>query len=186
MFCQFCKECVSKVCRNSAKARSEESISCFKYTSKGEEEGVTRFGFTRGSRVRRLRVRPASIVAKSEGGDECLLCRLGLDVTHTGRVSVVISFLVRSNMEVLLSSLGTTLRHNIEVRVLANGCLKVARPSTLCLLGGRLNSGMRLHFCDSGKHSFRPGSCVFRCSGVDRVCVNSSGVSEDTLASKVR
>ena len=100
-------------------------------------------------------------------------------------VDIIVSFLMESGVNMLISDLENALKRGAKIRILTGNYLGITQPSALYLIKQKLGAQVDLRFYNEKGRSFHPKSYIFHYKEHSEIYIGSSNISRSALTSGV-
>lgn len=101
------------------------------------------------------------------------------------RIDIIVSFLMESDVKMLLEELEKAMKRGAKVRILTGNYLGITQPSALYLIKHELGELVDLRFYNEKNRSFHPKSYIFHYSDHSEIYIGSSNISRSALTSGI-
>ncbi len=100
-------------------------------------------------------------------------------------VDIIVSFLMESEVKMLLNEFDKALKRGAKIRILTGNYLGITQPSALYLLKQKLGDRVQLRFYNERNRSFHPKSYIFHYENFNEIYIGSSNISRSALTSGI-
>lgn len=100
-------------------------------------------------------------------------------------ISLAVSFLKRSGVQMLLDCLKEADRQNKSIRILCGSYMHITEPAALLMLRKELSPSVELRFFSDPHRSFHPKCWIFKSEEETSILIGSSNISRSALTSGV-
>ena len=131
---------------------------------------------------------PQSIASNAITGDSkgnYLYYRLKESFKTAKSIDIIVSFLMKSGVELILKDLKEAIDRGVKVRILTGNYLKITQPEALYLLKGQLKDKVDLRFYNVPNKSFHPKSYMIHNEQDSEIYIGSSNISYGALTSSI-